>query len=440
MKLRTLVGAYLVVTLITAGLIRSAGSDLRFFADALVAGAALMMVGIPLIGASVEHGTNRLHGRLLVMWVRTLLVTTLLYCYGFAVQSWNSGDMVTGLKIAFRLLPFALFPLYVYAFASLRSWRRLLVLMVVVSVAVAILDLVTGAFPSTHGGIERLMSLRFHNELYYYGTCAALLMLVIGRFSPRQRAMLLAAIPVLLLRTAMAISRGETIGLLFVCIYAMVIVFLRQGKREQRKSLRTVVVLGAVLAVGMIIGASKTNDLGRYVVILQQRAHVVDRSIEYRKVESLEALQYGGLAGAGWGTREVFEAPLRYTNSSKTFGKKSYVHNLFAFAVFKLGLLGGLVVLSLAVLVWRAWWAAWRIRCWEALVIVGLFLPWFANAMVNLVFMQPGVNAWMSFWIAVMVSTAWQGKRRAQPVYWNRPDVAPRRCEQTSRRWDLNWE
>lgn len=358
---------------------------------------ALFLLTILIVGQDIHQGVHA------VIWVG--LVVLILF-YGLAL-SWDQ-NVAEGAAFAVRWLPLALVPAFAFFVREERQWRDLLVWTVVVGTIGSLEDL--HAWIIGGAAVVRLWSFDFYDVSYVFAFGAAVFLLVMHRLPVWQIVVVLCCVPVLGLRTLLAISRIDLLLLGLAFAYALVASVLVLGKHKGQVLIG--LGLAVVLCLGILVTVPQVTSLiPGYLATYQTRFGYLDTSIQYRVVEVQIALGLASPLGSGWGTNGNFNAVQAFTSASSLGATpvKNYIHNLFGYLVWKLGALGvACIVLALGWLVSRTW-SVVRHKDAFGLTFVGLIWFWMLFAMVDLSWASIALNGWLALWVGYLV----RGRSRA---------------------------
>lgn len=354
-------------------------------------GGALFLLTILLVGEDLHQAVHAL------IWIA---LVGLLLLYGLAL-SWDD-NLAQGAAFAVRWLPVALVPAFAFFVRGEKQWRDLIVWTVVVGTVGSLEDLYT--WVQQGAAVVRLWSFDFYDVSYVFAFGAAVFLLVMHKLRPWQIVVVLACLPVLGLRTLLAISRIDLLLLGLAFAYGLVASVVVLGKHKGQ----VLVGLGlaVVLCLGLLLTVPQVASLiPGYLATYQTRFGQLDMSIQYRIVEVQIALGLSTPLGAGWGANGNFSAVQAFTSASSAGATpvKSYIHNLFGYLIWKLGAIGvACIVLGLGWLA-RKTWTVIRDKDPLGLTFVGLGWFWILFAMVDLSWASIALNGWLALWVGYLV-------------------------------------
>lgn len=364
-------------------------------------------------GTALQRQRGRLPAMIrytVAVWVPTVLVAA----YGMFLSVQGGWNTELGMALAVRYTPILLLPAFVYTLRFERQWRLGVYFFVGLGVASALVDLSTLDLLDTH--LTRLVSGDFFGVYHEYALVLTLLILVIGVTDGWLRAALIVGLPPLLWRTLLSLSRGPMFLAAVACVYGFAVATRFQlGKLVKR--LAVVGVMTAVLWVP-VRDVTSTRVADAYEVAFLNRTRFLGWAVDYRLSELRSALHYGGLTGEGWGSSEDFSRALNFTTSSEAVATKSYVHNLFGFFWWKLGVLGGALVGFLLYYLVREIRESARRGDRTGLVIGGNMALWFMHAMVNMNFARPELNLMVCASLAYFVARRQWGDHFFEGTPW----------------------
>lgn len=326
------------------------------------------------------------------VWV--WLLTALCVSYGLLISVFAGDKVYDSVSYAFRLVPFALFPAFAFAIRSRHGWLKLLVGLTLLGTISSLIDL--PAWLHRSSSVLLLNYAESSDLSYFYALVTALCLLLLVPLSRRLRVLLIATLPILLVRTFLSGIRAWFMILAVIIVYCLLVSWWLPKARERFALLTTsAAAIFLILAFTTSLGVTISN----YLQVYSSRFGVAGTSIQYRLTEASTALGYGGIFGAGWGATGTFQNVVLLTSTDQYFVSKDYVHNFFAFMYWKLGVLGAcLFLLLLGYVLFHAVESA-RNRDPLGFVVVGLWLAWFVNSMVDMNFSRPELNTWCAAWL-----------------------------------------
>ena len=344
--MRSLFALLLAALFVVGGLVRSQTTVMEVYLQAfVVATLVLFAVYIGLVGGSHARSAAQTMPRIVKFTITVWAVAAGVVAYGMLLSLEGGWDNRTAIALASRNTPFALLPVFALTLRREREWHVAMWFFVGIGVVSALVDLSSvDAFDTR---LTRLVSGEFHNVYHQYALIVAVLAVLLLPSSGAVRTGLLLVLPFLLWRTMLSLSRGPVVIAALAFLYAVVFSTQpRAGPLVKRGFIAVAVIL---LAWTPLQSLTQTRLADAYEVAFLTRASYTDWAVSYRVAELRSALAYGGVMGEGWGASGDFSAALNYTNSAQAITTKSYVHNLFGFAWWKLGVVGGALVLSLIV-------------------------------------------------------------------------------------------
>ena len=405
--MRSLFALLLAALFVVGGLVRSQTTVMEVYLQAfLVATLVLFAVYIGLVGGSHVRSAAQTMPRIVKFTVIVWAVAAGVVAYGMLLSLGGGWDNRTAIALASRNTPFALLPVFALTLRREREWHVAMWLFVGIGVVSALVDLSSvDAFDTR---LTRLVSGEFHNVYHQYALIVAVLAVLLLPSSGAVRTGLLLVLPFLLWRTMLSLSRGPVVIAALAFLYAVVFSTQpRAGPLVKRGFIAVAVIL---LAWTPLQSLTRTRLADAYEVAFLARASYTDWAVSYRVAELRSALAYGGVMGEGWGASGDFSAALNYTNSAQAITTKSYVHNLFGFAWWKLGVVGGALVLSLIVYTVRSIKLSVDLGDRTGIIVGGVLVMWLLHGMFNMDFARSEVNLLVTAAIAYFVSRSFWGQ------------------------------
>ena len=405
--MRSLFALLLAALFVVGGLVRSQTTVMEVYLQAfVVATLVLFAVYIGLVGGSHARSAAQTMPRIVKFTITVWAVAAGVVAYGMLLSLEGGWDNRTAIALASRNTPFALLPVFALTLRREREWHVAMWFFVGIGVVSALVDLSSvDAFDTR---LTRLVSGEFHNVYHQYALIVAVLAVLLLPSSGAVRTGLLLVFPFLLWRTMLSLSRGPVVIAALAFLYAVVFSTQpRAGPLVKRGFIAVAVIL---LAWTPLQSLTQTRLADAYEVAFLTRASYTDWAVSYRVAELRSALAYGGVMGEGWGASGDFSAALNYTNSAQAITTKSYVHNLFGFAWWKLGVVGGALVLSLIVYTVRSIKLSVDLGDRTGIIIGGVLVMWLLHGMFNMDFARSEVNLLVTGAIAYFASRSFWGE------------------------------
>lgn len=405
--MRSLFALLLATLFVVGGLVRSQTTVMEVYLQAFViATLVLFALYIGLVSGSHVRSATQTMPRIVKFTGIVWAVTAGVVAYGMLLSLEGGWDNRTAIALASRNTPLALLPVFAFTLRREREWRVAMWFFVGIGVVSALVDLSSvDAFDTR---LTRLVSGEFHNVYHHYALIVAVLAVLLLPGSGTVRTGLLLVLPFLLWRTMLSLSRGPVVIAALAFLYAVVFSTPpRAGPLLKRGFIAVALIL---LAWTPLQSLTQTRLADAYEVAFLNRASYAEWAVSYRLAELRSALAYGGVMGEGWGASGDFSAALNYTNSAQAVTTKSYVHNLFGFAWWKLGVIGGALVISLVVYTVRNIKLSVDLGDRTGVIVGGILLMWLLHGMFNMDFARTEVNLLVAATISYFVSRSFWGE------------------------------
>ncbi len=329
----------------------------------------------------------RQYGRVLVLVFVTLGYTFLLAC----VYNYHLYDWVTDF---WGFIPLLLSFSFASLFTERKQWLQIFSLLILLGVASSMRDLVVYGSSSEVVITNRLVSLQMANVDFFVAAniCIGFLIFYENRVLFR---LSLVSLPVLLYRTFLTGNRSMVI-LLSLGVLTMLAkrLFVRKDPRSgaARKSHRLGLSFAALIFAASTVLVMGGDALQRSVDVYSTRFELMDTGAYFRLIEANvvwnEFREHP--LGAGFGSSAYFPGTEMFTAEAMPY--KTWVHNLFLYCMWKLGVFGIIVFVLLTVRLAKVFKWTWKKDDALPFIACLLVIQYVAYAMVETYYRRHDYN------------------------------------------------
>lgn len=295
------------------------------------------------------------YGRVWVFALLTLGYTLLLaFVYNYSLYDWVTDF--------WGFIPLLLSFSFACHFRERRQWLQIFTLLILLGVASSVRDLVVYSSSSEVVMSGRLVSLQMANVDFFVAANICIGFLIFYENKTLFRLSLF-SLPILLFRTALTGNRSMVI-LLSLGVLIMLVRRLVARKEQRsgapRKSRNLGVSLAALILVATTVLLMGGNALQRAVDVYSTRFELMDTGVYFRLIEANVVWNEfrAHPLGAGFGSSAYFPGTQVFT--ADAMPDKSWVHNLFLYCMWKLGIFGIIVFVLLTVRLAKVFKWTWK--------------------------------------------------------------------------------
>lgn len=395
-----------LILLIVAGsfLVRDARAGLDTIFYGLTSLFFVMNFFIIIFGRKWARGLGRFQVRKIRKWMGWVSITGgLILFYPLLLSYFYGHDMYLSLSAPVKYLPLLFCLVFAVAFRGQQEWYNFFIFLQILSGISAGYDIFNYYRLAQVEYILRYADAGTVQRDFVFGLLLFLMFVIFFDLPKRTYWCLFAAAALCTWRTVLLGSRGPIVIVALVVSYSLLVMLKYFGLKSASKRIAGVTVFTVLLSIAMtnLLGSSLDNYLG----LFQKRFTHTEDSAIYRLIEINEVWSnHLSLMGAGWGSRGDFWQATTYTFGEGGAFEKSFIHNLYLYLIWKIGLVGLILIIGCFVFGFREWQRVAKQKDKFGFIVFGLLLAWVTWSSVNMIWANASLNLLVSSWIGYLLS------------------------------------